>query len=425
MSIRVVITGYNVILPNIFEKKQLTEFLLGDEPSYSFSEDMKDLNFYCQVGGIINGLDSRFASEQTLSQLERASQSTKLGVLCGINATKDAGYLAGDEPDYRLGIIIGSGVGSIEYKANHVVKLVNEKKSRKIGSAGVQNIMGSNISAHLAPLISAGGHTYSISSACCSGSDAIVDAFYKIKSGRADRMLVGGVEHSSMYSWAAFDSLCVLNRHCNQTPKKASAPMSSNAKGFIPSGGAACLFLETYESAIERGAKIYAEILGAHSNCGAQKGTGSMSFQNKEASAKCIDETIKLAGIDVNDIDIVNGHLTATKADPIEIETWKKVFDSYNCELPIVQASKSYVGHTLGAAGPVEIGIVLNQFENEFIHGNLNVLPIHDNINNTIDASKINFKSSKRKKINLCIKGNFGFGDVNSCLILKNMYGQN
>lgn len=209
----------------------------------------------------------------------------------------------------------------------------------------------------------------------------------------------------------------VLNTGKNDTPDQASRPMSASAGGFIPGAGAGILLLESFDSAEKRGARIYAELLGGAVNSGGQRNGGSMSAPNSEGVQICIRMALDDAGINAQNVDTVNGHLTATMADPIEIKNWADALQCSPENLPCINSTKSLVGHCLGAAGGVECVASVLQIYKQFIHGSLNCEDLHEKIlpyENSIIHNTIN------KPIRYLAKASFGFGDVNSCIIMKN-----
>ena len=161
-----------------------------------------------------------------------------------------------------------------------MIPRVNAGKVRRLGSTAVEQTMASAVSACVGGLLGLGGQVTSNSSACTTGTEAVVDAFLQIKEGRAKRMMAGGSEGNSKYIWGSFDAMRVLSSKYNDTPEQASRPMSASAAGFVPSSGSGVLMLEELESAKARGAKIYAEIIGGHVNCGGQRGGGSITAPN-------------------------------------------------------------------------------------------------------------------------------------------------
>ena len=243
-------------------------------------------------------------------------------------------------------------------------------------------------------------------------------AYDRISSGKAEIMLTGSCSDSGPYVWGGFDAMRILPRTYNDTPSKASRPMSASAKGFVPGSGAGALVLESLESAQKRGAKIYAEVLGGEINSGGQCGEGSMTAPNSEAVQRCIRNAIKNAGIDGNDIDAINGHLTATAKDVLEITNWSAAIGRKGSNFPYINSFKSTIGHCLAAAGSIEcVGAVL-QFKERVIFGNVNCEDLHPGITNVIAETKIPQKTiSYNAKI--IAKASFGFGDVNACVIFS------
>jgi 3-oxoacyl-(acyl-carrier-protein) synthase len=235
-----------------------------------------------------------------------------------------------------------------------LVPKIDSGKVRRMGSTMVEQTMASSISAKLSGLLALGNQVSSNSSACSTGTEAIHDGYLRIKNGLAEKMLTGGSETSSPYVWGGFDAMRVLNDGHNETPTKASRPMSQSAGGFIPGSGCGILLLESLESAKERGARIYAEILSAYVNCGGHRNGGSMTAPNRDSVQRCIRTAIKMAGIKAGDVDLINGHLTATMADPIEVRNWSEALERGPDTFPMINSTKSIIGHCLGAAGSVE-----------------------------------------------------------------------
>ncbi|MBW1298391.1 beta-ketoacyl-[acyl-carrier-protein] synthase family protein, partial [Aquimarina litoralis] len=203
-----------------------------------------------------------------------------------------------------------------------------------------------------------------------------------------------------------------------QNPTAASRPMSASASGFVPGSGAGALVIESLESAQERGATIYAEILGGHVNSGGQRNGGSMTAPNSLAVQQCIQQAVKNAGITANDIDAINGHLTATTKDATEIKNWIEALDRKGKDFPYINSLKSLVGHCLAASGSIESVATILQLKEDFVFGNINCEDLHPEIESLIDASKIPTKTVS-KPLHIAAKASFGFGDVNACIIFK------
>jgi 3-oxoacyl-(acyl-carrier-protein) synthase len=417
---RVVVTGLGVITPNGHGLDEFANSLRNGKSGIRFLPHLQELNFACQVGGIPQDTDKKFAQYFSAESLMAMNEAMRYAGMASIDAWKDAGLkvpeLEDDNVNWDTGAIIGAGLGGMDTIGNLVVPKVNDKKVRRMGSTAVEQTMGSSVSAKVGGLLAIGNQLTSNSSACNTGTEAIIDAYYKIKHGYADKMLAGGVEGSSPYNWGGFDAMKVLNGSSNDAPEKASRPMSASTGGFVPGSGAGILYLETLESAEKRGARIYAEILGGALNCGGQRMGGSMTAPNSTSVQKCIKTAMGYAGIKSEDIDYINGHLTGTMADPKEVNNWAKALDVSPDKFPYINSTKSMIGHCLGAAGSIEsVGAIL-QLYNGFIHKSLNCEDLHEEIK-PFAASVV--QETINVELNIVAKASFGFGDVNGCLIFK------
>jgi len=176
--------------------------------------------------------------------------------------------------------------------------------------------------------------------------------------------------------------------------------------------------LEDLETALARGAKIYAEVLGGNLNSGGQRGQGTMTAPNPVAVQKCIKSGMENAGIHPNEIDAINGHLTATSKDSLEIQNWSEALDRRGADFPYINSLKSMVGHCLSGAGSVESVASVLQLHRGFIFPNINCEDLHPDITAFIDASRIP-QELIEKDLNIIAKASFGFGDVNGCIIFK------
>jgi len=283
----------------------------------------------------------------------------------------------------------------------------------------VVQTMASGVSAYLGGIIGLGNQVSTNSSACSTGTEAILMAYERIKLGKATRMLAGSSSDHGPYLWGGFDAMRVMNYRQNETPEQASRPMSAMAAGFVPGSGAGALVLETLESANERGAKIYAEIIGGAINAGGQRGEGTMTAPNSEAVQRCIKGAIHDAAIHANDIDAINGHLTATVKDSVEVKNWAEALDRKGKNFPYIHSLKSMIGHCIGAAGSIECVASVIELDQGFLFPSINCEDVHPDITSTIDEEKIVRTLKTPEQLNIIAKASFGFGDVNSCIILK------
>ena len=194
--------------------------------------------------------------------------------------------------------------------------------------------------------------------------------------------------------------------------------MSGSASGFVPGSGAGALILENLEDALARGANIYAEVIGGSVNSGGQRGEGTMTAPNSIAVQKCITDALRNANITSNEIDAINGHLTATSKDSLEIKNWTEALQRKGADFPYINSLKSMVGHCLSAAGSIESVASVLQIHHQFIFPNLNCDDVHPEIKELINMSRIPLKYIAAE-LNTIIKASFGFGDVNGCVVFK------
>ena len=419
MSRRVVITGMGVAAPNGVGLSEFENSLRNGISGIKFQPGLKALNFSCQIAGEPQITDAHL--ENCFTSLElRGLRSTGIiyGVLAGLEAWSDAGIpLDTEETDWDSGIIFGAGTLGVE-KFREAIHLIDEGKTRRLGSTAVIQTMSSGVSAYLNSKIGCGNIVTTNSSACTTGTEAVLMAYERIKSGKADRILSGSCSDSGPYVWGGFEALRILPHQYNENPGAGSRPMSASAAGFVPGSGAGAMVLEDLESAQKRGAKIYAEVLGGHLNSGGQRQGGSMTAPNSEGVRNCITKAVQDSGIKPSEIDTINGHLTATQMDPTEVMNWSKALDLKGHEFPVINSLKSLTGHCLSASGSIECVASVLQINKNFIFGNLNCEDLHPEIEKVITREKVPVTSLERS-VNTVVKASFGFGDVNAVVVFR------
>jgi 3-oxoacyl-(acyl-carrier-protein) synthase len=330
----------------------------------------------------------------------------------------DAGnQIVSEDTLFETGCVFGSSVADTDVIKNAITR-VDAKESKKLGSRVVEQIMNSGVTAYISGRLGLGNKIISNSSACATGTQAILMGYEYIKYGMAKRMVVGSSEYVDSYVFGAFDSMRVLSRKFNDQPEKASRPMSISAGGFVPGSGAGALILEDLDFALARGAKIYGEVLGGSNNSGGQRSGGTMTAPAPAGVVRCINEAITQANIKADDIDLISGHLTATIADKQEIQNWSDALGRRGEDFPMVNSLKSMIGHCLSAAGSIEMVAAVLQLEHQFVHPNINIEDPNPEIINLITANNLP-TTMVNKRINILAKANFGFGDVNTCLIIS------
>lgn len=420
MKNRVVITGLGVVAPNGVGIDAFSEAIKKGTSGITFHQQLADLNFSCCIGGIPKISEEKKLEYLTPLQLRGFNSSGILyGCIAGIDAWKDAGFFIDTDNnlDYDSGTVFGTGTSGVEKFREAIYKL-DEGEVKRLGSTVVVQTMASGISAFLGGILGLGNQVTTNSSACTTGTEAILMGYERIKNGQAKRMLVGSCSDDGPYIWGGFDAMRVMTYKHNTTPEQGSRPMSATASGFVPGAGAGALVLESLESALNRNATVYAEVLGGHLNSGGQRQGGTMTAPNADAVQRCIKEAIANADISADDIDTINGHLTATSKDGLEIENWTKALNRKGDDFPYINSLKSMIGHCLAAAGSIESVATVLQLKEQFVFPNVNCEDVHNDISALISEDKI-VKEQLHTELHIAAKASFGFGDVNACVIFK------
>lgn len=406
---RVVITGLGVLAANGLGKEAFWQSLKTGRSGISRITAFDPTDFTTQFAGEIKDFDpSKWIDAKRLKRMDRTSQ---LAVSAAKMAVEDAGL------DFRqnggrekTGVIIGTAMAGHGYILNQH-KTLMEKGPMRINPftalASFPDACASNISIELGVT----GPSFSIATACSSASDAGGYAFEAIRSGAMNFLIMGGAE-ASIYP-GILAAFCVARAMStrNEEPEKASRPFSRDRDGFVLGEGAGILVLEEYEHAKARGAHIYAEILGHGMTCDAYHMTAP-DPEGTEA-ARAMQLAMKHAGVSPKDIQYVNAHGTSTPLnDKTETLILKKVFGDQAYKVPI-SATKSMIGHLIGAAGSVELIATLLAMENEEIPPTIN----HSVPDPECDLDYVP-NQSRKAKIEIAMKNSFGFGGKNSILIL-------
>jgi 3-oxoacyl-(acyl-carrier-protein) synthase len=415
MRRRVVVTGLGVVAPNGVGVADFEAALREGRSGLRRSEAMAEHGFSCQVAGVPEGVDELAEKTFDGELLLAMNQSHRYAGLASVEAWLDAGLVrpaAEGEPDWDAGAVLGTGIGGMDTIGARVVPLVDGKKVRRLGSTAVEQVMASGISARVSGILALGNQVTTNSSACSTGTEAVADGCLRIRQGLAERMLCGGVEAASHYIWAGFDAMRVLARSWNDEPERASRPLSASAGGFVPGAGAGVLLLESLESALARGARIRAEVLGVALNCGGHRGGGSMTAPNPAGVERCIRAALQDGAVEPDRVDAINGHLTATGADPREVASWSRALSRER--LPLLTATKSLIGHALGAAGGIECVASVLMVERDFVHASRNCEDVHPEIEPFADAI---VHESRPAPVATLAKAGFGFGDVNAVVV--------
>lgn len=423
MKDRVVITGLGVVSPNGIGVKKFSSAIRKGESGIRFIPALQDLSFRCQIGGIpaLSEQDkSEFISKHRISEV--FSTGITYGCMAAAEAWQDSGLPyseESDDPDYESGCIFGTGSNGIEATHYGIALRESGQDTRKGNPKALPQAINSAVSAFIAKILGLGNQVTSNASACNTGTEAILMAYDKIINRQATRMLVGSSESNSPYVWGPFDSMFATAHGFNDRPQQASRPMDKDAAGFVPSSGAGALVVESLRAARERGARIYAEILGGHINSGGQRGKGTMTIGNVNGMTRCIKNGLKSCAITPAQIDLISGHLSSTIGDVTEINAWVQALKRKGNDFPYINSMKSMIGHCLSASGSIESVAAVLQLYQGFIHPSINAEALHPEIAALIAHEKVPPRAVMDVDLNIVCKISFGFGDVNSCLVLK------
>jgi 3-oxoacyl-(acyl-carrier-protein) synthase len=417
---RVVVTGLGVLAPNAHGIEDFEKALREGRSGIRHIDELAELRFGCHVGGAPADLDRIYPEYFQPEALSRMNSAMRYSAIAAIDCWRDAGFERpdpdDDEVEWDTGAVVGTGLGGVDTLASKVIPTTDAGKIRRLGGTTTEQVMTSAVSANVGGILGLGGPVTTNSCACTTGTESVILAMQQVGSGRIKRMLAGGVEAFSRYIWSGLDAMRVLTRDFNDRPEEASRPMSASASGFVPACGAGFLLLESLDSALERGAHIHAEVLGGYLNSGGQRQGGSITAPNSDGVQRCIRGALADAGIDGDAVDTINGHLTATMADPLELQNWRIALDRPPEKMPWINSTKSLVGHALGAAGGIETVAAMLQLSRSFLHGSVNCEDVHPQIEPFADRIVHETRSSDAR---ILAKASFGFGDVNGCLIFK------
>ena len=328
-------------------------------------------------------------------------------------ATKDALAAAKLEQDYidshEVGIIYGND-SVAEATMIALDKFRQFGSTAACGSGAIFQSMNSTVTMNLACLFHLKGINLTASAACASGSQSIGLAWLLIKNGLQDCVVCGGAQEANMFGVASFDGIQSFALRDDNDPSKASRPFDSQRNGLVPGGGAATLVVESYESAVKRGAPILAEIV----SWGFSGNGDHISTPNVEGPARSLELCLEKSGINIREIGYVNAHATSTKiGDNREAQAIARIFGDYRVP---VTSTKSQTGHEMWMAGASEIIYSMLMMKNDFIAGNVNFE------NPDEETACVNvLPETKEAHFDIFLSNSFGFGGTNSTLIVKNL----
>ena len=328
-------------------------------------------------------------------------------------ATRDALAAAKLDQDYidshEVGVIYGND-SVAEATMRSLDKFRQYGSTAACGSGAIFQSMNSTVTMNLACLFHLKGINLTASAACASGSHSIGLAWLLIRNGLQDCVICGGAQEANMYGVASFDGIQSFALRTDNDPTKASRPFDKDRNGLVPGGGAATLVVESYESAVKRGAPILAEIV----SWGFSGNGDHISTPNIEGPARSLELCLEKSGMQVSEIGYVNAHATSTKiGDSREAQAIARIFGDYRVP---VTSTKSQTGHEMWMAGASEIIYTMLMMKNGFIAGNVNFEQPDD------ETACVNILPETREiGFDAFLSNSFGFGGTNSTLIVKNL----
>ena len=408
MKRRVVITGLGAITPiglNVSDFwNSCKEGVCGIEPiSYFDTSDFK-----AKLAAELKGFDAKnFMDAKQAKRMEAFSQ---YAVAAAKEALEDAKIDMEKEDSFRVGVSVGSGIGSLQAMEREHSKLLDKGPSR-VAPLLVPLMISNMAAGNVGIQFGLKGKNINIVTACATGTHSIGEAFRSIAYGEAEVMLAGGSEASiSPIGVAGFAALTALNTTEDKT--RASIPFDKDRAGFVMGEGAGILILEELEHAKQRGAKIYAEIVGYGATCDAFHITSPA--EDGSGAAKAMEYALKDAELAPEDVDYVNAHGTSTYYnDLFETKAIKLAFGEHAYKLKI-NSTKSMVGHLLGAAGGVEAVVCVKSIEDSYLHKTVG-------LENTDEDCDLDYckGSGVNMPVNVAISNSLGFGGHNATIVFK------
>ncbi|MCT4631697.1 MAG: beta-ketoacyl-ACP synthase II [Firmicutes bacterium] len=409
MNRRVVITGIGIVSPIGTGKeaywKALREGKNGVGPITRFDSSELATQIAAEVK------DFNVEDYMTKKEAKRMDRFTHFAVAASKLALEDSGIDIEKIDANRFGVVLGSGIGGLETLEVEHNKMI-AKGPRRISPFFIPMMIGNIGAGYVSMVFGAKGPNYTVVTACASSTNAIGDAYKIIERGDADIMFAGGAEAAiTKLGMAGFCTMKAMSTR-NDDPDTASRPFDLERDGFVMGEGSGMLILESYESAIARGATIYAEVAGYGMSSDAYHITSPAP--DGEGAQRSMLAAIKDAGISPEDIDYINAHGTSTPLnDKYETAAIKGVFKDHAKDL-VVSSTKSMTGHLLGASGSIEAIACILALKEGFVHGTMN----YTTPDPELDLNYLPNKGEERD-VKYTLSNSLGFGGHNATIVLK------
>jgi 3-oxoacyl-[acyl-carrier-protein] synthase II len=406
---RVVITGMGVVAPNGIGLDSFWNSLVHGRSGVRKITYFDTSSHASKIAGEVSGFDPLdFMSSKTSRRMDRFAHFSLAATRMALD---DAGIEISEKNSERVGISLGSALGGIPCaEEQHSVFL--EKGMNRVDPLIAIKIFSGAATSQVSVELGIKGHSNTIGGACAAGTDSIGYAFYAIKNGLAEMMIAGGAEAPIVpLTFGAFCLIKALSTR-NGDPTGASRPFDKKRDGFVMGEGAGVLVLEDLNGALKREASIYGEILGY--------GTTNDAYHmvqpspTGEQAKKAIELALQEAKIEPTDIDYINAHGTSTPLnDKVETDAIKGVFGEHAYRIPI-SSTKSMTGHSLGAAGAIEVIASGLTIKNQFIPPTIN----YEFPDPECDLDYVP-NTGRKAVVTTVLKNSYGFGGKNSCIIIR------
>jgi len=411
MKKEIVVTGRGLVTPLGIGLAENEKALRCGESGIVSVPEWRELGMESQVAGLVSDdIQCPFLDKKAQRYM---SPNSVYAASAAYEALQEAGLTRDVLESKRVAVVLGHGGSCLKLVYDGARTLIESGKSKRVSPFIVPKAMPSSSAANLSLILGIKGESYVVSSACASGSHAIMLAARLLGSGAYDIVISGGTEELNWVHALGFDAMRATSRGYNDRPKQASRPFDKARDGFVIAAGAGIVVMETAEHARSRGVKPSAKICSAVANSNAT----DMVSPDSDASAKLMMQCINEAGLDPSDIDYINTHGTATSVgDPIEMEAIKKVFAERRPDVAI-NSTKSMTGHMIGATGAVEIIFCTQMLKEKFICPTINL----ENPEPEFSWANLPVKTIENAKIRYSLSNSFGFGGTNSCTILSSV----
>jgi len=409
---RVVVTGLGAITPignNLNDyKKSLFKGISGCDNIKSFDSTNFKTKFACEVKNY-DPLD--YFDRKESRKMDIYAQ---FGMIAAAEAISNSNIDLDNIDLNRIGVIWGSGVGGIETFQNELINFAENDKKPRFNPFFIPKLIPDICPGLIAIKYGFKGPNFATVSACASASNAIIDSYNYILSGTSDIIITGGSESAvNETGVGGFNALKALSER-NDSPKTASRPFDRDRDGFVLGEGGGSLILEDYDHALNRGAKIYAEIIGFGMSCDAHHITAP--HPEGEGARLVMENAIKSSNIEKESIDYINVHGTSTPlGDKSEILAIQNVFEKHAYNLNI-SSTKSMTGHLLGAAGAIESIASIFSINDGIIPPTINHFTKDDEIDSKLNLT---LNKSQKRNVNIVMSNTFGFGGHNTSVVFK------